>query len=136
LLIVGLATKLCGIEAMSQVLIVEDDKDLLNLYRIALSKKGRDIVTVVDGVSAIDMLEDPTYNPSVVFLDINLSHGISGLGIMQRLKNDPRLRQIPVVIVTADDGHRDYAMRMGAHEFMVKPVRIADMAAVATKLGA
>jgi two-component system alkaline phosphatase synthesis response regulator PhoP len=121
---------------MSQVLIVEDDKDLLNLYRIALSKKGRDIATVVDGVSAIDMLEDPTYNPSVVFLDINLSRGISGLGIMQRIKNDPRLSQIPVVIVTADDGHRDYALRMGAREFMVKPIRIAEMAAVAAKLGA
>jgi CheY-like chemotaxis protein len=122
--------------AMSQVLIVEDDIDLLNLYRIALSRKGRDISTVTDGISALDMLEDPNFNPSVVFLDINLSRGVSGLGIMQRLKNDPRLRQIPVVVVTADDGHRDYAMRMGAQEFMVKPIRIAEMAAIASKLGA
>ena len=120
---------------MSHVMIVEDDKDLLNLYRIALSKKGRDIATLSDGASALDMLQTPTFFPDVIFIDINMTTGISGFGLLNWIRQDPRLNCVPVVVVTANDMYRETALNAGARAFLTKPVRIAEIAALANKLG-
>src|SRR5256885_343930 len=120
---------------MSQVMIVEDDRDLLTLYRLALTKKGREITTLSDGSSAVDMLQNPGYCPDVIFVDVNMSTGISGLGLIDMIRQDPRLNCVPVVVVTANDMYRDTALDAGARAFLVKPVRIAEIADLANKLG-
>ena len=120
---------------MSSVMIVEDDKDLLNLYRIALSKKGREIATLSEGTSALDMLQNPTFNPDVIFMDINMTTGISGFALMNWIRQDPRLNGVPVVVMTANDLYRDSALKAGARVFLTKPVRIAEIAALANNLG-
>jgi CheY-like chemotaxis protein len=121
---------------MSQVLIVEDDHDLQDLYRIALSKTGREITAVSDGSSAVSLMQNPLFDPHLIILDINMAKGISGLGLLSMLRDNPRLNRVPVVVVTANDLYRDYAMRAGAKAFLVKPVKIADMADLANQLGA
>jgi two-component system, OmpR family, response regulator len=121
---------------MSQVMIVEDDKDLLNLYRIVLSKKGREIVTVSDSADAINLLQNPMFTPNVIIVDINISAGMSGLGLLNIIRQDPRLYCVPVMVVTANDMYRDPALKAGARAFLVKPVKITDIAELANKFGA
>jgi CheY-like chemotaxis protein len=120
---------------MSHILVVEDDHDLLELYGFALSKRGRTITAASDSVTASSYLRNPYFCPDVIFLDINMNTGVSGLGLMQMIRLDPRLSHIPIVIVTANDQYRDYALSQGAWDFLVKPVKISELAAIANKLG-
>src|SRR5262249_25454800 len=121
---------------MSQVLIVEDDQDLQDLYRIALSKSGREITAVSDGSSAVNLMQNTRFDPHLILLLINIAKGISGLGLLSMLQNNPKLNQVPVVVITARDLYRDYALRAGARAFLVKPVNIAVMADLANQFGA
>jgi len=121
---------------MSHIMIVEDDPDLLDLYRLALSQNGREITALCDPVSAVDLIQNPQFNPTLIFLDINMQKGISGLGLMSLIASTGRLTHVPVVVVTANDIYKEYALKAGAREFMVKPIKITDMAAIANRFNA
>jgi CheY-like chemotaxis protein len=119
---------------MSQILVVEDDRDMLTLYRLVLSKKGRTIRAVQDGASALETLKESDYTPDVVFLDINLKAGISGFGVIEHMRQEPETQKIPIVVITANDLHRDYALKRGIEYFLVKPVDIDTLEDIADRL--
>ena len=121
---------------MSHILIVEDDPDLLDLYTFTLARTGREITALYDPVSAIDLIQNPQFNPDLIFLDINMRAGISGLGLMSLIASTTRLKHVPVVVVTANDIYKEYALKAGAREFLVKPIRISDMADIANRFDA
>ncbi len=108
------------------ILLVEDNPDDEELTLRALRKQNiaNEIVIARDGVEALDYLfgvDNPL--PNLVLLDLNLPK-VGGLEVLQRLRNEPRTRFLPVVVLTSSDEDRDLidGYRLGANSYVRKPV--------------
>jgi len=131
---------------MSQpfILLVEDNPDDEELTLLSLRKHNlaHDIVVVRDGVEAIEFMtgagqysgRDVTAMPTVVLLDLKLPK-LDGLGVLKRLRADPRTRRQPVVIrlhqcgqftqrhrLARDVGDRKLALNVGIEQRLVDPL--------------
>jgi CheY-like chemotaxis protein len=78
--------------------IVEDDRDVVALFRHVLDIAGYHTEIMLDGKEAMDRIE--TFQPNIVLLDLQLP-GMSGIEILTRMRADDRLRNIPVIVITA-----------------------------------
>jgi DNA-binding response OmpR family regulator len=79
-------------------LIVEDERDIVALFRHVLDLAGYHTEIVLDGKAAVDYLSRTT--PDIVLLDLGLP-GISGQEILVWMHGEERLKKIPVVVITA-----------------------------------
>jgi DNA-binding response OmpR family regulator len=109
-----------------RILIVEDDLELLNLFRMALSVRATDfeIVTATSSGSAVSLARDLL--PDLILLDIMLPGDIDGIEICRQLHFDPATRGVGVVMVSALDDpttHRS-AIEAGAIDYWTKPISI------------
>lgn len=80
-------------------LIIEDDKDLIDIFAAALREAGYETESVEDGREAVERLQ--AIVPSVVVLDLNLPH-VSGEDILRQIRSDGRLTQTRIIVVTAN----------------------------------
>jgi CheY-like chemotaxis protein len=114
------------------ILLVEDNpKDLeLTLAALAKCQLANDIVIARDGAEAVDYIFSTgkhegrnSGDPAVVLLDLKLPK-VDGLEVLQRVKNDPQRRQIPIVMLTSSREERDLvrSYTLGVNAFVVKPV--------------
>jgi two-component system, chemotaxis family, response regulator Rcp1 len=113
-----------------EILLVEDHPGDVRLTREVLreQKVGNELHVVADGLEALAFLrrEGPyaeAPRPDLVLLDLDLSRK-NGREVLEEMKRDPALREIPVVIVTASRVEADAcrALRLGAAGFISKPV--------------
>jgi CheY-like chemotaxis protein len=127
------------------ILLVEDSPKDLELTLAALQKcqLANDIVVARDGEEAIDYLystgrytERPDGDPAVVLLDLKLPK-IDGLEVLERIKNDPALRHIPVVMLTSSREEQDLvrSYELGVNAFVVKPVEFTEFFKAIEDLG-
>ncbi|MGA8151215.1 MAG: response regulator [Terriglobales bacterium] len=115
------------------ILLVEDNPDDLELALHALKKENlaNNIFVVRDGEEALDFLfcsggfadRSVSHPPKLVLLDLKLPK-INGLEVLTRLKQDPRTKSIPVVILTSSREEQDLVRSydLGANSFIQKPV--------------
>ena len=128
------------------ILLVEDNPDdvKLTLRAFERQKLGNAIVVVNDGEEALDYMfgtghfagRDVTDQPSVIFLDLKLPR-LDGLGVLRRLRADPRTALQPVVILTSSTEERDMVMgyQLGANSFVRKPVDFDQFMEATRELG-
>ncbi|MEE9212118.1 MAG: response regulator [Phycisphaeraceae bacterium] len=115
----------------SHILIVDDDRDVLESMNQALRAEGAVTRTCQDGNSAVRLCE--TESPDVVVLDMMLPKR-SGFLVLERVK---RLPNAPIVImVTANEGkrHQQYAENLGVDGYFIKPVRLERLITLAMEL--
>lgn len=102
-----------------KILIVEDDKFLRELIAQKLKKEGYGIAEAVDGEKGIEAVKKE--KPALVLLDLILP-GIDGFEVLSRMKVDPVLAEIPVIILSnlgqKDDIER--GLKMGADDYLIK----------------
>jgi len=98
----------------------------LDLIRRALEKEGVRVVTASGGDEGLRLAAE--LRPAVITLDL-LMAGMDGWTVLDRLKADPDLAEIPVVVLTILDAQRK-ALALGASDFLSKPVDRARLAAV------
>ena len=103
---------------MKKILIIEDDRNLLNELKGFLSNKGYEVLSVDNFLRATDIALD--LRPDLVILDINLP-GISGFDICRDLKEKSN---IPILMLTSRVGIEDEirGLEIGADEYLAKPV--------------
>jgi CheY-like chemotaxis protein len=89
---------------MKTVLVVEGDDTLRGAMQMVLEWEGYRVASASNGREALDLLHRPD-RPSVVLLDLMLPE-VDGWQVHQAMKDDPRLADIPVVVVSALDAHR------------------------------
>lgn len=128
------------------VLLVEDNADDVDLSLIAFERAGLSAQVVVarDGVEALDYLfgtgahagRDVREQPRVVLLDLNLPR-VSGHEVLQRMRADPRTREVPVVVLTSSLEERDLreSYRNFANSYVRKPVNFDEFIEVTRQLG-
>lgn len=103
-----------------KILIVDDEPDMLDVADFRLRKAGYETKTVLDGQKALDMIKkDP---PDLILLDLRLP-SMSGADVCRTLKNDEKLKSIPVIIFTASAGMHiaDKVKELRAEDYLTKP---------------
>ena len=130
----------------STLLMVEDNEqdEMLALRALRKANVANRIDVVRDGQQALDYLfatgafthRASADLPVAVLLDINLPR-ISGLDVLARLRNDPRTKLLPIVILTSSDEERDRlrSYENGANSFVRKPVDFHEFAESVSRLG-
>lgn len=103
------------------ILIVEDDEIQLMLMEALLREANLDFVSVRDGHSALDKLENEKFN--LVISDVNMP-GISGFNLVKTVRNIDRLKDIPFIFVTGRREKSDVerAIASGVDDYVVKPI--------------
>jgi chemosensory pili system protein ChpA (sensor histidine kinase/response regulator) len=101
------------------VMLVDDSKMVRVKSSRLLASHGFRVVTANDGIDALRQLENCC--PDLVITDVDMP-GMDGFGLVAALKGDARTRQIPLVMITsAEDRHREEALRVGVGLVMGKP---------------
>jgi two-component system response regulator len=116
-----------------EILFVEDSIDDATLTIRAFKKSGftNKILHLKDGVEALDFMycrgiyaeRNPQPRPRIILLDLKMPK-VSGMQVLEKIKSDPDLRTIPVVILTSSNEDPDIAKcyALGANSYIVKPV--------------
>ena len=101
------------------VLLVEDDPSVLEMYRLKLELDGYRVNTAEDGEEGLE--KAGRLNPDIIFLDIRLPK-MDGLEVLRRLRAAAKTRDIPVIILSNYDEDDLVArgLRLGAHEYLIK----------------
>ena len=104
--------------AKGTVLVIDDDPSACELMVRSLSKEGFHVLTANEGVDGLRVAREA--RPHVITLDV-LMPGMDGWSVLRELKADPKLSNIPVIMITmADDRSTGYAL--GASEYLTKPI--------------
>jgi two-component system cell cycle response regulator DivK len=111
-----------------RVLVVEDHEDNRQILRDLLGSAGFEIVEAENGEEAVTLAE--TSRPDVILMDIQLPV-LDGYEATRRIKADPRLRSIPVIVVTsyALSGDEEKARLAGCDDYVSKPFSPRDLLA-------
>ena len=105
-----------------QILLVDDDPDLRESLQLVLEQQGYSVVPARDGADALARLrEDPL--PCVVLLDLMMP-GMNGAEFRERQLADPRLRDLPVVLLTGAGAHAMDPRIAAGSIFLRKPFDI------------
>ena len=104
-----------------KVLVVDDLEPNLRLLEAKLKSEYYTVYTATNGFDAIDIAKEKF--PDVILLDVMMPE-IDGFETCRRIKNDPKLSIIPVVMVTAltDQDDRVKGLESGADDFITKPI--------------
>ncbi len=113
-------------------LIVEDDRDIVALFRHVLDVAGYHTEIVLDGKDAMDRLA--VMRPHIVLLDLQLPH-VSGIDILKYMRDDERLMRVPVVVITAYAPLSE-SLPVEPDLLLLKPVDIAQLSNLVQRLQA
>ena len=102
---------------MKKILIVEDDTDIQDIFRLIFSSYGYEVDCVDNGKDVFERIETL---PDAIVLDKQLP-GMSGIDVCKKLKTDSKTRHIPVLMISATSGVESAAKNAGADAFLEKP---------------
>jgi two-component system alkaline phosphatase synthesis response regulator PhoP len=107
-------------QRLGRVLLVEDEGDVAELMRYNLAKEGYDVVLTASGNEVIRLARES--RPDVILLDIMIPQ-LNGWEVCRRLKKDPELAAIPVIMVSGrvEEGDKVLGFEVGADDYVTKP---------------
>src|ERR1700689_3579868 len=105
---------------MTRILIIEDDKDIVELVRYNLAHEGFQVTSMSDGGSGLAQVKKAP--PDVLLLDLMLPK-LSGLEICKEIRRDASLNRLPILMLTArgEEADRVVGLEMGADDYVTKP---------------
>lgn len=106
--------------SVGRILVVEDEEDLRELLRYRLEQEGFEVESVERGDEALQRVREKL--PDLMLLDLMLP-GLDGLELAKIVKRDPRLRRMPLIMVTAkgEEVDRIVGLELGAEDYITKP---------------
>jgi len=109
------------------ILVVDDEKDIIDLLTYNLTKEGFSVLTARDGKEALEKVKQ---KPNLIVMDIMMPE-MNGLQVLQELKKEKMTSGIPVLLLTAKGTETDeiVGLEVGADDYIVKPVKIGKLIA-------
>jgi DNA-binding response OmpR family regulator len=109
-----------------KILIVDDEQLNLELFEVMLSKLGFVVEKANDGLEALDKVKH--FYPDLILLD-NIMPRMSGWEVTKTLKNDPKYRDIPIVMFSALDDVKDKleGYQLGVEDYITKPFNFSEV---------
>ena len=101
-------------------LVVDDSITVRRVTQRLLERNGMRVITAKDGVDAVSMLQENM--PDIILLDIEMPR-MDGYEVAAHVRNDPRLKHIPIVMITSrtSEKHRARAIELGVDDYLGKP---------------
>jgi chemosensory pili system protein ChpA (sensor histidine kinase/response regulator) len=101
-------------------LVVDDSITVRRVTQRLLERNGMRVLTAKDGVDAVSLLQENL--PDIILLDIEMPR-MDGYEVAAHVRNDPRLKQIPIVMITSrvSEKHRARAIELGVDDYLGKP---------------
>ena len=105
---------------MTKVLVAEDDTDIRELIVLSLRFAGYQAIPAADGQQAVDLAM--TERPDLILLDVRMPR-LDGYETLERIKEDPELKKVPVVFLSAKGQESDIqtGLELGASQYILKP---------------
>lgn len=118
---------------MARILIVEDNALNVKLFCDLLAAHGHEAKPVIDSRQALDEAQE--FQPDLVITDIQLPH-VSGLELIQMIRDDKNLKTVPIMAVTAYAAAADEERirAAGANAYVSKPISVKKFVAVVEEL--
>lgn len=111
------------------VLLIEDNTiEIMKMNRtISLLKLDHNITEAKTAEKALSILDDGSYIPDIIFLDLNMPK-INGIEFLSLLKKDERLNHIPTIILTTSNNKKDLldCYKLGISGYILKPLKYED----------
>jgi two-component system, OmpR family, alkaline phosphatase synthesis response regulator PhoP len=109
------------------ILVVDDEKDIVDLLSYNLSKEGFTVITARNGKEALEKVKQ---KPDLIILDVMMPE-MNGLQVIQEMRKDKKATSIPVLLLTAKGSETDeiVGLEVGADDYIIKPVKIGKIVA-------
>jgi len=103
-----------------RILVVDDERDLVELIAYNLQRNGYDVLTAPDGQAALEVAR--RQRPDLIILDLMLP-GLDGMEVARQLRADPATAHVPVIMLTAKSEEIDVVvgLALGADDYITKP---------------
>jgi len=103
------------------IMIVEDDTFVMDIYQTKLSQAGFNVVSAVNGIEAIKILESGEVLPDLMLLDIIMPY-VDGLEVLKKVKEQERLKNIPIILLTnlSQKEEVTQGLGLGANDYLIK----------------
>ena len=111
-----------------KILVVDDEKDIVDLVAYNLEKEGFSIIRAYDGEKALDLAK--AQGPDLVILDLMLPR-IQGMEVCKRLRNSDRTTSLPIIMLSAKGEEIDkvLGLEIGADDYITKPFSVRELLA-------
>jgi CheY-like chemotaxis protein len=113
---------------MPKILIIDDDKDFQQITRIVLQENGFEVASAYSPEEGLKMVKSE--NPDLVILDVLMPSNFEGFDVARKIREDLKLRKLPIILLTAVHGEKQVPYRFAPHEewlpvdyFFDKPVQ-------------
>lgn len=104
---------------MAKILVVDDEKDVVELISFLLEKDGYTVIKASNGREALEIVEQS--QPDLILLDVMMPE-MDGYTVQTRLQENPKTKKIPIIVLTAKGQLRDvFAMSANVAAYMEKP---------------
>jgi len=102
-----------------RVLLIEDEKEVADLYKLKLSLDGYEVTTAGSGQEGLDLAFKE--NPELIFLDIKMPE-MDGFEVLKKLRESPKTKDTPVLILSNFDEQDliEKGLTLGANEYLIK----------------
>jgi phosphate regulon transcriptional regulator PhoB len=111
-----------------RILIVDDEKDIVDLVAYNFEKEGFEVLKAFDGEKALTLVR--TKKPNLIVLDLMLP-GIQGLEVCKQIRRDAESAGIPIIMLTAKGEELDkvIGLEVGADDYITKPFSVKELMA-------
>ena len=108
------------------ILVVDDEEDIRNLVAFNLRREGFRVLTAENGAQALELAQ--TKAPALILLDLMLPD-IQGTEVCRQLREDPQLKKVPIVMLTAmgEEIDRVVGFEVGADDYVTKPFSVREL---------
>jgi two-component system alkaline phosphatase synthesis response regulator PhoP len=105
----------------AKVLIVDDEPNNVDFLEQALEDSGYQLITATNGQEALNKIQSE--QPDIILLDLNMPI-MDGFTVLAKVKEDPNLRDIPVIIISSEQESKSVVkgIKQGAEDYLTKPV--------------
>lgn len=111
---------------MARIMVVDDEKNLCESLGRILSSEGYEVKTAFSGTEALSLLGE--FKPDALLLDIKMPE-MEGTEVCRKIRadKDESVKSIPIIMITGYANEKDEALRIGADDFLEKPIQRADV---------
>jgi CheY-like chemotaxis protein/ribonuclease BN (tRNA processing enzyme) len=116
------------LQARARILVADDDRAVLQVLDTVLSGDGYEVITAEDGEAALELARKDAFD--LILLDVQMPR-LDGLATARQLRKEPKLADVPIVMLTARTADRDIeaAFAEGVTDYITKPFAVAQMRA-------
>lgn len=106
---------------MRKILVVDDEREICDFVKTFFEERGFGVMTAQNGDDALNIVK--TENPELVLLDVRMN-GMDGIAVLKHMKDINKAQKVIMVTAMDDQDRMDEARRLGAHEYITKPLAL------------